>query len=183
MNNPIEAGVVTITIAVTIDTDGVISKYPQLSKDPTVPTRIEQGLGCMVVAGEVEGSGNGSEEIRVAAHANDRVRVFAKSGSNNFEDAVLMYGMPMVNGDQVFLHGKSFNYRDCVRSAVMPCATMSPLPAKIEAVDFWFHEDRIKAPGTERRELQFALYTRDGETGVPVLFGYCAWELTIVVPG
>lgn len=168
----------TINILISIDTDRV--KQIAGSQDPTTPTGIGHDMGYMVATGTTVNSGQGTGDLDINALVGDTVRAFAVSGSDNFEDAVLLYGMPKFQGDQVF---GTFIYQNFQKSTVIPNSPTTPLPASITTETFWFYQASVAASGTEGYMVQFGLYTRDPNNGQPVLKGYYAWDPTIRVVG
>ena len=170
----------TINILIAMDTDSVQRNYPNPSQDPTRPTGIAHNLGYMVCTGTTVNSGQGTGDLNFNALVGDTVRAFATSGSDNFEDAVLLYGMPRYTGDQVF---GTFIYQNYTKSTVVPNSPTTPLPAQIANETFWFYQAGVIAAGTEGYEVQFGLYNRDPNTGKPVLKGYYYWDPTIKVAG
>jgi len=170
----------TINVLITIDTDAVVKTYPNPSKDQNNPTGIAHNMGYMVCTGTTVNSGQGTGDLNFNAVVGDTVRAFAVSGSDNFEDAVLLYGMPRFTGDQVF---SAFNYQNFTKSTVNPQSTSTPLPARIVDEEFWFYQASVITRGTEGYEVRFALYTRDPDTGRPVLKGYYYWDPIIKVQG
>ncbi|MEJ1967761.1 MAG: inclusion body family protein [Rhizomicrobium sp.] len=170
----------TINILITIDTDAVQKNYPNPSQNSAQPTGIAHNLGYMVCTGTTVNSGQGTGDLDFNALVGDTVRAFATSGSDNFEDSVLLYGMPMFSGQPVF---GPFNYQNFTKSAVVPNSTTTVLPARIVDEIFWFYQASVSTKGTEGYMVQFALYTRDPNTGQPVLKGYYAWDPTIRVSG
>jgi len=169
----------TINILITIDTDRVRT-IPNPSKDPAKPTGVAHNLGYMVATGTTVNSGQGTGDLDINALVGDTVRAFATSGSDNFEDAVLLYGMPKFAGDSVM---SPYFYINFTKSTVVPQSTSTPLPARIVDETFWFFQANVIAKGTEQYMVQFGLYTRDVTTGQPVLYGYFAWDPTIRVQG
>jgi hypothetical protein len=170
----------TINILIAIDTDSVKAQFPNGSKDPNNPTGISHNLGYMVATGTKVNSGQGTGDLSITALVGDTVRSFATSGSDNFEDAVLLYGMPRFSGDQVF---SDFLYQNFTKSTVIPNSATQPLPAKIVDEDFWFYQASVIKKGTENYGVRFGLYTRDLTTGLPVLYGYYWWDPQITVAG
>jgi len=170
----------TINILITIDTDAVLKNYPNPSQNSNSPTGIGHNMGYMVCTGTTINSGQGTGDLDFNALVGDTVRAFATSGSDNFEDAVLLYGMPMFSGTQVF---SAFAYQNYTKSTVVPNSTTTVLPAKITDETFWFYQASVINKGTEGYMVQFALYTRDPNSGQPVLKGYYAWDPTIRVAG
>ena len=169
-----------INVLITIDTDRV-GKIQNPSQDPNNPTGIGHDLGYMVASGTVVNSGQGTGDLSFTALVGDTVRAFAVSGSDNFEDAVLLYGMPKFQGAQVM---SPFNYKSFHnKSAVVPQGETAPLPAAIVKETFWFFESSVIDTGTEGYMVQFGLYKRDAVLGKPVLYGYFGWDPTITVAG
>jgi len=170
----------TINILIAIDSDNVVKSYPNPSKDPNSPTGIAHNMGYMVCTGTSVNSGQGTGDLDFNALVGDTVRAFATSGSDNFEDAVLLYAMPKFSGTEVF---SAFAYQNFTKSTVNPQSTTAPLPAKIVDEEFWFYQASVVRSGTEGYEVRFGLYTRDPNTGKPVLTGYYYWDPTIRVAG
>ena len=167
----------TINVQVTIDAQGVAASYPHPSTDPKNPTGIAHSYGYMVAtSGTISGSGTG--DLNFSANVGDVVRFFGVSSSNNFEDAVLIYGINKFSGTQVF---SDFESKEFTKSGVSPSGT-SVLPATISDQKFWFFEADVVNKGTEGYKVVFALYERDGN-GNPAVFGYYSWDPTITVNG
>ncbi len=169
-----------INILIAIDTDAVQKTYPNPSKDSSKPTGIAHNMGYMVATGTTVNSGQGTGDLDINALVGDEVRAFATSGSDNFEDSVLLYGMPQFSGTPVF---GLFIYQSFTKSAVIPNSPTTPLPAKTADEVFWFYQASVAQKGTEGYMVQFGLYIRDQNTGQPVLKGYYAWDPTIRVAG
>jgi hypothetical protein len=169
-----------INILTTIDTDRVKKDYPNGSKDSNQPTGIGHNYGYMVATGTTINSGQGTGDLDFNALVGDVVRAFATSGSDNFEDAVLLYGMPQFSGTPVL---SAFQYQNFTKSTVVPNSPTSPLPAQTADETFWFFQANVNTKGTEGYEVRFGLYIRDPNTGQPVLFGYYYWDPTIRVAG
>lgn len=170
----------TINILITIDTDAVRKEFKNPSQDPKNPTSIAHNFGYMVSTGMSSVSGQGTGDLSIKAFVGDTIRAFATSGSENFEDAVLLFGMPKFSGTEVL---GPFNYQNFTKSTVAPNSVTSVLPATIVKEDFWFYQASVAKAGTEGYMVQFALYTRSEDTGQPVLYGYFQWDPTITVVG
>lgn len=170
----------TINVLITIDTDLVISQNPSPSTAANEPTTLTHDFtyGFMVVSGTTVNSGQGTALLNFNALVGDTVRFFAVSGSNNFEAAVLLYGLPRYQDDQVL---SPFAYMSFTRSAVKP-GTPNPLPPTIVNEQFWFFQANVIQPGSERFLVQFGLYRRD-LNGQLALYGYFQWDPTISVAG
>ncbi|WP_350341311.1 inclusion body family protein [Anabaena sp. PCC 7938] len=163
-----------------MDTDAVKKFYPNPSKDQNRPTGIGHNYGYTIATGTVINSGQGTDDLNVTAFVGDIFRVFATSGSDNFKDAVLVYGLPKFSGNQVF---SLFNYQNFTMSTVVPQSLKSMLPSRIVDEEFWFYQASVISRGTENYRVQFALYTRNADSGYPDIFGYFEWNLTITVVG
>jgi hypothetical protein len=177
----------TINILITIDTDSVTKSFPNPNPgtnpigSQSNPIGIAHSMGFMVATGCPVNSGQGTGDLSIAALVGDTVRAFATSGSDNFEAAVLLYSMPpMPNNPTVF---GPFNYQNFNKSTVIPNSVTSPLPAQIVTETFWFYQASVVTTGTENYEVQFTLYTRDPNTGQPLLYGYFYWDPQITVAG
>jgi nematocidal protein AidA len=170
----------TINILISIDTDNVKKSYPNPSKNSGSATGIAHNLGYMVATGTSVNSGQGTGDLDFNALVGDTVRSFAVSGSDNFEDSVLLYGMPRFSGNEVF---SAFNYQNFTKSTVVAASVTNPLPARIVEESFWFYQASVSTKGTEGFMVQFGLYTRDPNSGAPVLYGYFQWDPTIRVAG
>ncbi len=169
----------TINILITMDTDQLRKDYPNPSKDEKSPTGIGHNYGYMVASGTTVNSGQGTGDLDFNALVGDTVRAFATSGSDNFEDAVLLYGMPKFSGTDVM---SPFAYQVFEKSTVVAGLT-TPLPPQIVIENFWFFQASVIKQGTEGYKVQFGLYIRDLKTGQPVLYGYFSWDPTIRVAG
>jgi nematocidal protein AidA len=169
----------TINILIAIDTDRV-KTIPNPSKDSNNPTGIGHDYGYMVASGTTVNSGQGTGDLNINALVGDTVRAFATSGSDNFEDAVLLYGMPRFAGDTVM---SPYSYISFTKSTVVAQSAATPLPARFVDETFWFFQANVIIKGTEQYMVQFAVYVRDATTGQPVLYGYFAWDPTIRVQG
>lgn len=162
---------------ITIDTDAVRKNYPNPSQDQNYPTAIDHNLAYMVAAEMKVTFGKGTGDADIPALGDHTVRVFATSGSNNFEDAVLLYRLPRFQGDQVL---NNFEHKYVREWTVAPHSEHSVVPAKILEEDFWFYQADVSDIVSGGYLVQFALYVRDND-GKPLLFGFFAWDLTITV--
>jgi nematocidal protein AidA len=171
-----------INILTTIDTDAVKKAYPNGgSTSPGSPTGIGHSYGYMVASGTTVNSGQGTGDLDFNALVGDVVRSFAVSGSDNFEDMVLLYGMPRFSGDQVF---STFQYKTFTKSTVVAGSDpSSPLPPAVVDEKFWFYQADVTNKGTEGFMMQFGLWVRDPNNNQPVLYGYFQWDPTIRVAG
>jgi hypothetical protein len=169
-----------INVLITIDTNSIKAAYPKPSQDSSKPTGIAHKYGFMVATGTTVNSGQGTGDLSFQALVGDQVEVFGVSGSDNFDDAVLVYGMPKYGGTQVFGTFENYMYS---KSTVEPSSNSgSVLPPQTVTTNFWFYQAPIVASGTENYKVQFGLWSRNS-AGAPELFGYFSWDPTITVAG
>lgn len=167
----------TINVQITIDAQGIVNSYSNPSQDQNSPTGIAHNFGFMVATSNTI-SGSGTGNLNFSAQVGDTVRFFGVSASNNFEDAILLYGINAFSGTQVF---SSFSNLTFTKNGVSPSGP-SVLPAHIGSQQYWFYQSSVVQAGTEGYKVVFALYTRDSN-GNPQLYGYFQWDPTITVTG
>jgi hypothetical protein len=167
----------SIYIQVTLDAVGIMSAYPNSSKNANNPTQISLNYTYMVPSiNAVSGSGTG--DLEITALVGDDVNFAGVSASNNRQNTVLIYEVSRVSGDNVFTN---FANRTLVARTAVPDGS-SVIPPAIINENFSFFNATVIQRGTERYRITFALYTRDG-SGEPVLYGYFTWDPTIIVQG
>jgi nematocidal protein AidA len=166
-----------VWILITIDTDSVKQNYPDPSKDPENPTLVAANVEFMIATGTTINSGQGTANPDFNAVVGDTIRVSATSGSDNFEDAVHLYDVRKCAGADVL---SPFHYQDFTKFNAAP-HSQSELPAEFRRKAFCFYQANVIAEGTQSYIVQFALYTRDLNTGQPVIFGYFFSEPRITV--
>ncbi|MBU2915696.1 MULTISPECIES: inclusion body family protein [Reichenbachiella] len=167
-----------INVQITIDTDAIIRDFSTPSQDPNAPTGIGHQYEFMVVTDGASISGQGGADLNFRAQVGDNVRFHGTSASDNFENAILVYGIKRFGGDQVFSPFMSFTY---TKNGVSPSG-FDVLPAHIGSEQFWFYEGRVITAGVENFQVVFALYTR-GASGEPEVYGYFQWDPTVTVEG
>jgi hypothetical protein len=173
-----------INVLIALDTDRVKKDFPNTSQplnpigSQGSPIPIGHDYGYMIASGTTVNNGQGTGDLNFNATNGDTVRAFAISGSNNFEDEVLLFGMPEFSGPQVLstFSNQTFNHKPAV---VPPLLT----PPNVQPETFYFFQANVDDVGTEGYQVQFALYTRDADSDQPELYGYFQWDPTITVPG
>ena len=118
-----------------------------------------------------------SHALALDAAAGDAVRFYAKSGSNNFEGAVLIEHISPI-GDRDSLQG--FTLLQEERSTVAPRGYAGVFPARPCAQDFWFWQCVVATGGEPHCSVLLAVYDRD-EHGRPRLAGRYRWVLQLTV--
>jgi hypothetical protein len=118
-----------------------------------------------------------SNNIALDACAGDTVRFHAKSGSNNFEAALLIEDISPIS-DHDSLQG--FALLNVERSAVTPHDNASVFPARSPEQDFWFWQCVVATDGEPHCSILLAAYDRD-EQGRPRFAGHYRWDLQFTV--
>jgi len=171
----------TINILTVIDTNAIEAFYPkQTNPDPDKPVGIKHEYGYMVATNTAVNHGQGTANLSFQALVGDQCMFFGASGSNQFDDAVLIYGLPHFSGDDVFGTFISQMYE---RATVVPSTGEKVLPAQVISENFWFYQANIQRKGTEKYKVQFGLWTRNRSTGEPELYGYFQWDPEVTVDG
>lgn len=118
-----------------------------------------------------------SNRIAVEVSDGDTVRFYAKSGSNNFDDGVLIEDMsPISDRDSL----QDFALLSFERSIVVPNGNADVLPARFSEQDFWFWQCVVTTDGEPHCNVLLAVYDRD-EQGRPRLAGRYRWVLQLTV--
>ncbi|MBS0245430.1 MAG: hypothetical protein JSR61_02335 [Proteobacteria bacterium] len=115
--------------------------------------------------------------LTVIAGAGDCVRIYAISGSNNFEGAALLAGMHPRDGDDVL---GGFALVALEQPSVMPADAPLTLADDSSIEEFWFWEAPIVADGTQSCTALLALYGRD-DHGQPSFAGLYRWDFSLTV--
>jgi hypothetical protein len=166
----------TIDIRVMIN-DPVLPGSVDPGKVAVPPTSIDPSQGYMIVtaAGGVANQGTGN--IAFEASAGDVVRFFATSGSNNFEQALLIQGIHHAGGTRIL---KGFKSMMQERISIAPASVTSVLPTQLVPRQFPFYQCEIARAGTESYHLMLAYYGRD-EEGQPRFAGLYQWDPRITI--
>ncbi|MCL2578185.1 MAG: inclusion body family protein [Defluviitaleaceae bacterium] len=162
-----------INVFIYIDTESLLKKYPNPSKDQNNPTGIDHNQGYMFVTGATNVKSQGTGDLEFTAKIGDFISMYAASSTDNFDDAVLLYGIKRFSGDNVL---SDFTNNVFTRKVPIPSSSSSSvLPARIVDRDFWSYDARVQRAGREGYMVKFALYTRDGN-GQISLKGYYCWD-------
>jgi len=118
-----------------------------------------------------------SNKIAFDVAAGATVRFYAKSGSNNFEDAVLIEDIsPIDDGGAL----QDFALANVERNTVAPRDYDSVFPARLPERDFWFWQCAVATDGDQHCSVLLAAFDRD-EQGRPRLAGHYRWALQLTV--
>ncbi len=167
----------TIYVRAIVDVAGLLRDCPDPLKNAETPATVGFDRGQMVVTTTVGTADQATGEVAFNACAGDTVRFFAKSGSNNFEDAVLIEVIRR-SGDGEILEG--FAPVALPQTLVTPASEAGEQPAKPVEQEFWFWQCAVAGEGTQGFSLILALYDRD-EDGQPRFAGLYRWDLQLTV--
>jgi hypothetical protein len=107
----------------------------------------------------------------------DTVRFYAKSGSNNFEGAVLIEDISPINDRDSLQDFALLNFE---RTTVTPHDYAGVFPVRFSEQDFWFWQCVVATDRAPRCSILLAVYDRD-EQGRPRLAGHYRWGLQLTV--
>jgi hypothetical protein len=173
----------TIYVAIVADVIGLLASDPGTGVDAVAVKDVSPRTGFDVATTTAQALWQASNTIALDVDVGDTVCIYAKSGSHNFEGAVLIEDISLINDSDSL---QSFALVSVPRSTVTPYDYNSVFPARFSEQNFWFwqcYQASVITAGTEGYEVRFALYTRDPNTGKPVLKGYYYWDPTIRVAG
>lgn len=167
----------TIDIYVLLDMALVLQEAPGPEENAVTPTRLDHEQGYMLVTATGGVTNQGTGDVAFDARAGDVVRFFVTSGSNNFEQAVLLQDIRHAGGDEVL---EGFECVTQQRTGIAPASVTSVLPARLVPRRFWFRQSEVAREGTGSYHLVFALYDRD-EQGRPRFAGHYQWDPRLTV--
>ncbi len=167
----------TIYVRAVIDVAGVLQDFPDVTTDAETPTVVSFDGGQIIVtttSGTVDQS---TGDLTLNASLGDSVCFYAKSGSNNFEDAVLVQRLDQTVDEAVLEDAALLKLPQI---EIAPAAQAGEQPAKSVEQDFWFWQCTVVGEGTQTFSLILALYDRD-EAGQPRFAGLYRWDLQLTV--
>lgn len=165
-----------IDVRVTIDTDSVPGPL-DASGDAANPTSIDQAQGTMVVPAGGGDRDPVTGDVVLKACPGDTLRFFLSSGSNNFDQAVLLEDVRLSAGDAIL--------GDCdrqgeERAGIAPASQTEVLPARFIPRTFQFGQCQVSGQGTGTYALVFPIFHRDDE-GQPYPIGHYRWVMKLTV--
>jgi hypothetical protein len=167
----------SIYVRAVVDVASVLQDFPDAVKDAETPTAVGFDRGQMIVTTTVGAAAQGTGAIALNASAGDTLRFFAKSGSNNFEHAVLIHDIRRNGDDEPPERAASVNL---LRTGITPAAQAHEQPEQGADREFWFWQYAVPREGTQSYSLHLALYDRD-EDGQPRFAGLYRWDLQLTI--
>jgi len=129
----------------------------------------------MVVTASQEAENQGTENAVLKASEDDIIRFFISSGSNNFEQSVLLANVRHTGGDEIL---KDVTSQIVERVSIAPNSQTEVLPARLVQKQFRFCECVVASEGTGSYDLVFALYDHD-EEAKSSLIGHYRWAMQL----
>jgi hypothetical protein len=173
----------TIYLRAVIDTDA-LPQGPEAAQVHAAPTAVDVEDNSLILTSTAPGpdgapgaSDAAAGFAAISATAGDTLRFYAITGSNNFEDAVLIKEIRVHGGDR----GIAALAPVCLQAqALLPGAGADPLSFGTAEQDFRFWQGTVADHGIQDCSLVLALYRRD-EAGRPRFAGLYRWDLQLAV--
>ncbi|KWB45884.1 hypothetical protein WL35_12800 [Burkholderia ubonensis] len=168
-----------IDILAVIDTEYIKSRYPNPSKQPESPIAVDHRAVRLLYTGARGGAiGNGPAEPLLTLYPGDTVSLRAVSIYENSVDAVLIYQVAHLFGQQVF-NQFSPDFLE-VKAVQLNPETSDGLPPLTTSQTFASMSAKARASGIETLGACFGLYTLERST--QELFGYYWWDWFVMCP-
>lgn len=171
-----------INVLIVIDTAYVKANYGTPSQDPTNPTYIDHNSQYMICTGSrAPVTNQATADLQFTADPGDFVSFYGQSIYGNAQDAVIVYGIVKNTQKQ---GGNVFNAFTADTVTITGAAAPNgptAVPAQNIPATFNSLDARVEGQGTEYFNVYFGLYELDGTGENQNLFGYYAWDPTIIV--
>jgi Inclusion body protein len=167
----------TIYLRAIIDVESVLRDRTDPPTETERPTTVRLDSGQMFVTTTAGTADQGTGIIPFNASVGDIVRFYAKSGSNNFEHAVLIKDV-RYTGDDKILEGSELVKLQ--RMVITPGSDAAVQTEEAIESTFWFWQGVVAGEGTQGYSLVLALYDRDAN-GRPRFAGLYRWGLQLTV--
>jgi len=118
--------------------------------------------------------------IVIAARAGDFLRIYAVSGSNNFESAVLLADMLAQSRSDAPDVVSAFELAAFEQIPVTPSTEPLAFGDVSTNAEFWFWQATFESAGTQQCHAVLALYDRDDQ-GQPRFAGLYRWDFKLTV--
>lgn len=162
-----------IDILAVIDTEYIKLRYPHPSKQPELPIAVDHRAVRLLYTGARGASiGNGPADPVLTLYPGDTVSLRAVSLYENAEDAVLIYQVSHLFGQQVF-NPFSRDFLD-VNAVQLNPETRDGLPPLTQPHTFVSIGAKARESGIETLGACFGLYTLERST--QELLGYYWWD-------
>lgn len=178
------SGISSVYVCIAVDVEDVIGSIGA-GNDPKAASRIPAASKAVIATSTAQPSHKGlaanvPQKLVISARMGDVLRIYAVSGSYNFESAALLADVqPQSRSDAADVAG-AFELVVVEQTPVTP--TSDPLVATSDSdeTEFWFWQATIAAAGTQQCHAVLALYGRDDQ-GQPSFAGLYRWDLALTV--
>lgn len=154
----------------TVDVDALDAAAPSLSADPARSVALSAQQCHLFTRGAARPDPGGPIELEVAQRA--VVRVFATSGSHNFDGAAALVDARHTGGARVLSRLEIFG---ATRPVLTPSGSDRVLPGQLAEQRFWLGRARAVRPGLGTYRFVLAIFGRD-RSGGSTLLGYGHWD-------
>lgn len=154
-------------VLVSIDTETILKKYPNISKDPASPTFIDVNHVYMVTNQDNVIQGQAGGELDLKAQVGDLIRWRETSLSQSFETAVIFYKFIANAGAQLI---STPSPRKAIASVAVP-NTSNPSVPSCQKVDNHYWSSETLECGRVTYHFQFLIVDRNCS-----IVGCCTWD-------
>lgn len=177
-----DVGFIYVCIAVDVaEVTGLATK----GNDPPAVHSVAASSPAVIATSTAQPSHKGiaasaQQKLVISAGAGDVLRIYAISGSYNFESAALLSDMQPKSASNAPDIVSAFSLVVVEQTPVTP--TREPLAVSDDSdkQEFWFWQATILGGGTQQCHAVLALYGRDDE-GQPSFAGLYRWDLALTV--
>ncbi|MCA8271034.1 inclusion body family protein [Burkholderia sp. AU30280] len=168
-----------IDILAVIDTEYIKRKYPNPSKQPQSPIAVDHHAVNLLYTGARGGAiGIGPSDPLLTLYPGDNVSLRAVSVYENADDAVLIYQVAHLFGDQIFNQFQQDTLE--INAVQLNPETADGLPPVTRPQTCSSIGAKVRASGIETLGTCFGLYTLERST--QELFGYYWWDWFAMCP-
>lgn len=173
-----------VYICIAVDVADVMSLAGK-GDDPAAVRGIAANSPAVIATSTAQPSHKGiaasvPQKLVISARLGDVLRIYAVSGSYNFESAALLAGVqPQSRSNAADVVG-AFELIVVEQTPVTPTSEPLAVSDDSDETEFWFWQATIVGGGTQQCHAVLALYDRDDE-GQPSFAGLYRWDLALTV--
>lgn len=178
------AGSSSVYVCIAVDVADVIGAIGP-GDDPEAERRIPAASPAIVATSTAQPSHKGiaanvPQRLVISASAGDVLRIYAVSGSYNFESAALLADVQPQSRSDTADVVSAFELMVFEQTPVTPTSEPLAVTSDSGETEFWFWQATIAAAGTQQCHAVLALYGRD-DRGQPSFAGLYRWDLALTV--
>jgi len=173
-----------VYVCIAVDVAEVIG-LADAGDDPTAVRAIAANSPAVIATSTAQPAHRGiaasvPQKLVISARAGDVLRIYAVSGSYNFESAALLADVqPQSRSDAGDVVG-AFDLIAVEQIPVTPASEPLAVTGDSDETEFWFWQATIVGGGTQQCHAVLALYDRDDQ-GQPSFAGLYRWDLALTV--